>query len=194
MNQKEPLRREMRRQLAGLEAGRRRANSVAIWQRVAELPEFQSARCVCGYVSIGAEVETEGLLRRLLAEGRQVCLPAWRAGSGYVAVRVGDFDRDLVAGRFGIPEPRGDEVCRQPEVWLVPGLAFDRAGRRLGRGGGHYDAMLREARGVRIGVAHDFQVVEAVPVTGGDVGMEYVVTNSEVIQCGRNHGFATMGD
>lgn len=192
MIEKEQLRAGMRERLADLATGPRRGNSAGVWERLAGLPEFQVAKCLCAYVAVGAEIETEGLIRQLLAIGRDVCLPAWR--EGYVPVRIADFDRDLVAGKFGIPEPVGAEVCRQPEVWLVPGLAFDRAGNRLGRGRGFYDALLRGARGVKIGLAHDFQLVNHVPAGAGDVSVDYVVTNHETVACRRNHGTATMGN
>jgi 5-formyltetrahydrofolate cyclo-ligase len=176
---KPTLRESLRAELAGLDAGIVRAHSTAVWERVAMLPEFQTAKCICTYVSAGNEIETHGLIRQLLAVGRRVCVPAFV--TRYVPAEIKDFDADLAVGRFGILEPK-TVVPAQPDVWLVPGVGFDRQGNRLGRGKGFYDAMLQRSSGVRIGVGHDFQVVDKLPVEGHDVRLDFVVTDRQTLR------------
>jgi len=179
MSEKPVLREQIRRELAGLDAGTVRAHSAAVWERLTGIGEFKVAKCLCVYVSFGVEIETHGLIRQLLALGRQVCAPAFR--EGYVPVEIQDFDRDLVAGKLGILEPSpGAPTCR-PDAWLVPGLGFDGKGNRLGRGKGYYDGLLRDAHGVKIALAHDFQVKVTVPTTDRDVRMDYIVTEKQVL-------------
>ena len=102
----------------------------------------------------------------------------------YVQVEIHDFDGDLVKGKFGILEPKlPATMTEQPGVWLVPGLAFDAKGNRLGRGQGFFDALLRKATGVKIALAHDFQVLNEVPAEGRDVRVDFIVTESRVVNC-----------
>ncbi|MCG3150553.1 MAG: putative protein YqgN [Verrucomicrobiae bacterium] len=173
---KKEIRERVRRELAGLDAGTVRAHSAAVWERLTGLAGFTGAHCVCVYVSTGNEIETHGLIRQLLALGRRVCVPGF-AGQ-YVPAQILDFDADLVAGQYGILEPKSI-IPAIPDAWLVPGLAFDRHGNRLGRGKGYYDAMLRAAGGVKIGLAHDFQVVAELPVEQHDVRLDFVVTERQ---------------
>ncbi len=170
----------MRRRLAELPAAELRAHSAAVWERLAVLPAFAAARCVCAYVSTGPEIETHGLIRQLLALGRRVCVPAF-AGE-YVPAQINDFDADLANGKFGILEPR-TVIPAEPDVWLVPGLAFDVKGNRLGRGRGFYDAMLRQARGPKLALAHDFQLLGEVPTEAHDARVDFVITESRVVTC-----------
>jgi 5-formyltetrahydrofolate cyclo-ligase len=176
-NTKAELRGQMRRQLPTAEV---RAHSAAVWERLSVLPAFAGAKSVMAYVSTGNEIETHGLIRQLLAMGQRVSVPAF-AGE-YVPAEIRDFDEDLVGGKFGILEPR-TVIPAQPEVWLVPGLAFDVKGNRLGRGQGHFDALLSRASGVKIALAHDFQVLDEVPADVHDVPVDFIVTESRVVNC-----------
>ena len=99
-------------------------------------------------------------------------------------------DGVLVPGPFGLrePAPSAPEVAVESiDVMLLPGLAFDRAGRRLGYGGGYYDeaaGRLRAAgRGLLVGVAYDFQIVDRCPAGDADVGVDCVVTDGQVVRC-----------
>ena len=94
------------------------------------------------------------------------------------------------SGRFGIREPRPDNGPVEPGaaagedvVWLVPGLGFDRSGRRLGRGRGYYDRLLRGVRGLTIGVAFDWQIVPEIPAGALDARMDMLVTETALIPC-----------
>ena len=181
-------RKRMLAHLTGLDAGTVHRHSVAVAKRLATLPAFAVAKSLVVYVSFGNEIETHDLIRHLLAAGRQVCVPAFHAGA-YLAAEIQDFDQDLVAGKLNILEPkllRRVPVTR-PDAWLVPGLAFDRNGNRLGRGKGCFDALLQHARGVKIALTHDFQLLNEVPTEPHDVRMDFIVTENQVVQCTRNH-------
>jgi 5-formyltetrahydrofolate cyclo-ligase len=178
---KSALREQTRARLAELPATEVRAHSAAVWERLSVLPAFATAKSVMTYVSTGTEINTHGLIRQLLAMGRQVCVPAWV--DKYVPAAIHDFDLDLVEGKFGIPEPKTAVTAVQPEVWLVPGLAFAVNGNRLGRGRGFFDALLRTAHGVKIALAHDFQLLDEVPAEAHDVRVDFIVTESRVVNC-----------
>jgi len=179
---KSNLREQIRDRLAALTNSEVRADSAAIWERLAVLPQFNGAQFIGAYVSVGGEIDTHGLIRQLLAMGRQVGVPAFD-GKRYRLEAVRDFDADLTEGNFGILEPKSTGTAMQPDVWLVPGLAFDVNGNRLGRGRGYFDALLRHANGVKVALAHDFQVLDEVPADVQDVGMDFIVTESRVVNC-----------
>lgn len=143
--------------------------------RVTALEVYQSARTVLCYHSVGGEVDTLKLIERMRLDGKTICLPAI-TGKGIMEARR--MDR-IVPGPYGIPSPEGPVV--EPEaidLILVPGLAFDAACHRLGQGGGYYDRYLPGCRGVKIGLAFDFQVVECLPLEAHDVQADMLATES----------------
>ena len=169
--------------LAGLDAGTVHRHSLAIVKQLEIVPAFVKAKSVVVYVSFGSEIETHPLIRQLLTEGRHICVPAFQDGK-YFSAEIQDFDRDLIAGKLNILEPKllRHVPVTQPDVWLVPGLAFDRKGNRLGRGKGYFDALLQNAPGIKIALAHDFQLLDEIPVEPHDVRMDFIVTETQVVQ------------
>lgn len=141
---------------------------------------FVAAGCVACYQGQAGEVGTERIAARCRETGKRVCLPAWRDEDGGYAFCAWEEGEDLRPARWGIPQPAcprwlgaGDRI----DLVLVPGVAFDRRGGRVGHGKGYYDALLRhpcaqQAR--RVGLAFDFQVVEQVPMEDHDVPMDAV--------------------
>jgi 5-formyltetrahydrofolate cyclo-ligase len=184
---KEQLRQQMRGRLVAHSAVDVQVKSAAIWERLSVLGEFATAARSLIYVSKAAEVDTRGLIQQLLAMGRQVCVP-WYNGATeqYVASELRDFALDLMTGQFGIMEPKPEAVRPvngdQIDVALVPGLAFDETGNRLGRGMGYFDRILRDLRGTKIGLAYDFQVLSEVPTEVRDSSMDFIVTEKRVIK------------
>jgi len=176
----------MRARLAEQGAADVRARSAAIWERLSVLREFVIARRLLVYVSTVHEVDTHGLIRQLLAMGRQVCVPRFKtATQGYAASELHDFDTELTTGKFGILEPKPEAVrpaaFDQIGAVLVPGLAFDETGNRLGRGLGHFDRLLGPTSGVKIALAFDFQVLGEVPAEAHDTRMDFIVTETRVV-------------
>ena len=183
---KEELRQQMRARLAMQDDTEARAKSAAIWERLSVLSEFTSASRSLIYISKPKEVDTCGLIQQLLAMGRSVCVPWFdEAKQQYVASELRDFALDLTAGKFGILEPKpgavrpvsGDGIGAA----LVPGLAFDETGNRLGRGMGYFDRILRDVRGVKIALAYDFQLLKEVPVEAHDAPLDFIVTEKRVV-------------
>jgi 5-formyltetrahydrofolate cyclo-ligase len=115
-----------------------------------------------------------------------VCVPRFEpATQGYAASELRDFDAELTTGKFGILEPR-PEAARPAaldriDATLAPGLAFDETGNRVGRGLGHFDRLLRQTSGVRIALAFDFQVLDEVPAETHDARMDFIVTETRVV-------------
>jgi 5-formyltetrahydrofolate cyclo-ligase len=156
-----------------------------ILSRLLDLPAIRAARTVLLFSSFGSEVPTEAMAERLLADGKRVLLP-FLSGSVIEAAELRP-DRGLVQTRYGPKEPP-DRVAVDPleiDVVVMPGLAFDPTGQRIGYGAGHYDRYLRRlARHVtRVGIGFHVQVVDAVPHGRRDERLDVVVTDRATIVC-----------
>jgi 5-formyltetrahydrofolate cyclo-ligase len=182
---KRRLRREVLTARDALPPRERATRADRIVDRLLTLPEIGAARTAMAYWSFGSEVETARLIDRWLAAGVRVVLPRI-AGDAIeaVAYRPGDALRET---GFGAMEPSGGTVVGPDDVdvVVVPGVAFDRTGHRVGYGGGFYDRFLpRTRRGAfAVAVAYGLQVVEEVPRGGGDRRVDAIVTEDEVIRC-----------
>jgi 5-formyltetrahydrofolate cyclo-ligase len=164
-----------------------------IEEAVAGLQEFVGAKTVCVYLPMSGEVRTEGLMERCWEEGKAVCVPAFCAPHGRYRLAAMTPDTQIVSGPWRVPEPARTEWVRTEavDVILVPGLAFDEAGGRIGHGGGHYDRILGGPGGARlfkVGLAFDFQVFGSVPTDGHDVRLNAVVTETRVLRSANKVG------
>jgi len=179
-DQKSVIREAMRRSLRDLDAQKRSIASVSIRGQIQKSPEWSKARSVLLFHTLAGEPEVDALIEAAVSAGKFVALPRYAADQGgYEAAFITDFSQDCVTGRFGVLEPAGH--CPKAELnrldfALVPGLAFDNAGRRLGRGKGYYDRLLERFRGTKCGVAFDFQVVAELPEEPHDVKLNCLAT------------------
>lgn len=183
---KRALRLRARGLRATLTESDRRARSELVAGHLGALHEVAVAATVAAYAATPREVDVDLLLRRLLAGHTELLLP-WVDSAGVHLARVADLEADLATGYRGVREPRAQLRRAVPpsraDVVLVPGLAFDRAGRRLGAGGGHLDRLLASAgpAPVRIGVAFASQLVAQVPTEPHDERVHLVVTEAGVV-------------
>jgi 5-formyltetrahydrofolate cyclo-ligase len=185
--EKDRLREQMRTLRRQLDPARKAAASQAIVSRLEALPVFQQARVIHTYVAWRNEVDTHDLIRRLLREGRRVAVPKVEPATGHLQhYFIADFP-ELQKGAFDIlePPPAPNRLAApfQFDLVLVPGLAFDRAGNRLGMGKGHYDRFLAEVRAPKIALAYDFQLVEKLPVEAHDQRVAIIITEKNVLFC-----------
>lgn len=191
-------RRELVARRAALPASERRAYGERMLAHFLSLPEL--ARVGLGpvllYAAVEPEAPTEPLAAALLARGIRVCLPrlAWGRRGHMDVVPVSGWDR-LVPGPFaGIPQPPPDapaiEAASLTAV-VVPGVGFDRRGRRLGYGGGYYDRLLERLSpgAVRIGWAFAVQVVDELPEEPHDQRVHLIVTEAGAVRPGAEPSF-----
>lgn len=141
---------------------------------------WRNARALLFFAPLADEPDIWPLLENALAAGRTVALPRFHPEQGaYVAGQISRMDSDLLAGRFGVREPR--ESCpiiplNRLDLVLVPGVAFDLNGHRLGRGKGYYDRLLATHDGPTCGVGFDQQIVGQVPSGPQDVRLKAILT------------------
>lgn len=157
----------------------RRVKSRRILRKLSQMAVFRKAEHVAFYYGIAPEVETKPFLKAL--QDKKIYLPRIGLKRSVTFCRVRSFSKDLRKGVYGIPEPRA--FCKrrpacQMDIIIVPGVAFDKKGGRLGRGGGYYDRLLWKARKVfKIGLCFREQTVKKVPVKAHDVRVDKVITD-----------------
>jgi 5-formyltetrahydrofolate cyclo-ligase len=185
--EKRELRERMLGARAALTAAERSRAAEAIAGRVAALPAWGSARSVALYAAMGAEVDTSPLAARAVAEGKRLAWPRVRNGARNLEFAACEVAA-LVPGPLGTREPPANATpvpAGEIDLVVVPGLAFDGQGRRLGRGGGHYDATLATLRhAAAVGLAHEVQLVPAVPSEPHDARVGTVVTEARTLVSG----------
>ena len=170
----------------------RAAASRAIAERLESLPAWREARTVALYAAMGAEVDTAELARRALSAGKRIAWPRL-APSGPAMEFAACASAELVMGPARALEPPHSAPpvpIDTIDLVVVPGVAFDARGGRLGRGRGHYDATLAQfPRGTfRVGLAFESQLVSAVPSEPQDEPLDAVVTEARVLPAGDGHG------
>ena len=169
---KEAIRRQIRSWLKNSDPAQRAANSARARLLFEKQTVWNKARAILFYAPLPEELDVWPLVTAALAAGKTVALPRFDSGiNQYTACRVQNLAGDVVPGRFGIREPGGRCVAIRLDLLdlvLVPGVAFDLRGRRLGRGKGYYDQLLSGVHGATCGVAFDEQVVAEVPVEPHD--------------------------
>lgn len=176
--EKKLLRREMKKLRAA-----RRGNDGAVAENFLSLPETAEKNIFFVYHAFGTEADTMPAIEGLLRAGKTVLLP--RVEGKEMSAVPYRADAPLHAGVFGIPEPPGAPFQGKPEVVVLPLLAADERGGRLGYGGGYYDRFLSGMSAsdvLKAGYCYDFQVLPEVPVAPCDVPLDVIVTDKRVIR------------
>jgi len=164
--------------------------SYRIKERLFRLPEFINARTILFYVSTKDEVKTESMIKSALEYGKRVVVPISDLKERILHLsEIKDFDNELELGTFNILEPKErflrPVLPEEIDLVIVPGVAFDRKGNRIGYGMGFYDRFLRKIKRkiLRIGLAYEFQIVDNILSRDKDVTIDKIVTEKRVINC-----------
>lgn len=195
---KRELRRRFRAERDGLVTKTRDSADARIARRVCALAAWRQADVVLAYYATGSEVSTRPLIEEAWLADKTVALPRCNAGNTLSWYRVGPGELDALApGSWGIPEPEAcsnrliDPAALRHAVALVPGLAYDRQGFRLGYGGGYYDRFLAGFSGVALGLCRSAQLVWSLGELGAldayDRAVACVVTEEGPISCAAGH-------
>ncbi len=186
-DQKAALRKRMRAMGAPLGAAEREQAAQSLCRMLEQQPCWVQARLILAFIPMPVEVDVLPALERARRAGKRLALPRFRpVQKDYEICEVGDLTADLQMGAFNISEPAAHcPVVALPELdfVLVPGLAFDRTGQRLGRGKGFFDRMLSQVKGVTCGVTFDWQIVDQVPVEPHDIALDCLVTPTQWLDC-----------
>lgn len=150
--------------------------SLEICQQVMALPEWQAARTVLLYAALPDEVQTLSLQEAALASGKRCLLPVVQGDT--LSLRLYERDTIMHKGSFQIDEPEGSDFLDYAAIDLaiIPAMAYDAQGHRLGRGKGYYDRLLPQLSCPLVGIAYPFQMLKKIPVEAWDIPVRRVIT------------------
>lgn len=174
--EKSDIRRKIKAMRQMLSEAERISAAEEVFNRLEQTAAFLMADKVLMYHSLPDELSTHAFLKK------------WGSRKRFYLPRVNGVNLDILPydesrlelGSFHIEEPTGNDTVDADEIELivVPAVAYDRRGNRLGRGKGFYDRLLSSARATKIGVGYEFQLVDEIPAEPHDVPMDYVITQS----------------
>ena len=184
LESKAELRAKIRAALEKISPAVRAVESIELCERLkAQMP---SAHTVLFFAPMPDELDVWPVLELSLALGTNCALPFFDAEKKtYGARRLNHLATEIIAGKFGVREPAAS--CAEIpldrfDLVLVPGMAFDLSGNRLGRGRGFYDRLLEKVSGIKCGVAYDFQLLEQIPTEPHDAKVNFILTPSRCVR------------
>jgi len=187
MTEKKKVRRDIHRTLNTLGDRAIFEKSLVACERLCRQPEFEEAKVVMMFFSVHREIDTSFALIEALRQKKCLILPRiiWETRD-MEAVRIETLNCEIAVGRKMLREPVGGDTIHPSEIDLVvtPGLGFDEAGNRIGRGAAFYDRFLAnpDFKGVRCGFTFEEQIIPSVPVDTHDIPMNLLVTDVRVVR------------
>ncbi len=186
--QKKTLRQQAIALRDAIPAAERQAAAEAIAARPFPI-DVPPGAVVSGFFPLGSEISPMPLLKRLADKGAKLALPVIAGRGKPLIMRAWDFGDALDSGVWGLRQPKPEAPEVNPDILLVPLLAFDRVGHRIGYGAGYYDMTLARLRGLKsitaVGIAFATQEIPSVPATERDARLDLVLTEREIIDCRR---------
>lgn len=187
---KHAIRRELLKMRELLDANKARDNSFKIQDRLMGLEEYQNGTIIGSYVPIGMEVETWKIMHHALANKKTLALPKIEENGtlSFYAIEEADLNGSLVkSSRFNLKEPKAleERLVEKLDLLIIPGIAFDTQGYRLGYGFGYYDRyMAKKTYNNSVGAAHDFQILDHnLPKLFYDQKLDFLVTETRTVYC-----------
>lgn len=159
--------------------------SELICHRILSFPHLENANTVLCYAAVQGEAALDTAVENFLKKGIGAAFPI-SGQKGIMSFHEITALSDLKRGRFGVPEPPSDSPIIEKssltpfDICLVPAIAYDRGGYRLGYGGGYYDRFLADFKGIKIGIAFDASIVPSLPKEENDIKVDYIITESRV--------------
>lgn len=182
---KNELRAELKKARNNLEPIYVEEASKLICQRIIASSLYKNANVILAYLAFGKEVSCDELVIQALTDGKTVCIPYIIDKEHFLAAKLNSLE-NLVLDRYGIrtvAEPIIEVSHSDIDLILVPGLAFGRDGSRMGMGAGYYDRFLADTQAITLGLAYEKMLQDEIPTDEHDIAMEYIVTESNLIQC-----------
>lgn len=184
--EKKKIRREVLALRNALPPAELEGMSKSICRRFARLPVLKDCKSVMIFLSFGSEVNTDYIIERLWRQGKKVFVPLCKPETREMEIFPIASFADVEPGYFGIREPKKNiqpPVSKDAiDMVLVPAVAFDRKGFRVGYGGGYYDRFLAGMKAPKLGLAFSCQIIPAVPVGEYDQAVESVITETGFIK------------
>lgn len=190
-NHKKHFRRTCSKARDSLSVEEQKKRSIHIRDIFVDIFALQSSNCFFVYVDYRSEVQTAKIIDYIIKQGGSVCVPAVVSQSAkMVAVQISSPAADLAPGFKGILEPIPELRCHctvdaeDIDIAVIPGVAFDQSGGRIGYGGGYYDRFLQNdaPQALRVGLAYKLQMVPKIPMEQYDIFMDYIICEDSAYQ------------
>ena len=149
------------------------AKSNKVCNKIINMPEYKASKVVYLYYPVNNELDTTAIMEDCMKSGKVMAFPKVEDGeiNFYIASDLDDFK----PGKYNIPEPKGSELAPEPDIIIVPGVAFSNDGMRVGYGGGFYDRFLSNTSVHSIGACYSMQLLKYVPTMSHDQRLDEVV-------------------
>lgn len=188
---KSSIREELSRRRNAMPQEEAESKSSAIIRNLAKLAEYNKAKAVLFYAAKGSEVQTAELIKEALKQGKKVLLPVTNIHDKELEIsEIKKYPEDLKKSTFGIMEPKKKTAVAEEtiDIVVVPGIAFDKSGHRIGYGLGYYDKLLRRLRNKNsrvkaIALAYDLQLTEGIKAKEHDQKMDMIITEKGNARC-----------
>ena len=162
-----------------------------IKHRFLESDYYKKADKIFIYISYSSEIDTINIINKALSDGKEIFVPRTIFDTKAMdAVKINSLE-NMKKDKYGIPEPQGDIPCVDPnelDLIVVPGVAFDNNGGRMGYGAGYYDRYFKKISNVKkntikkLALAYEFQIIDNVPMDKQDVKIDYIITEENIIK------------
>jgi len=179
---KQKLREEILKRLHSISKEEKEKKVRELKNKLFSLKEFKKAKCVMFYVSKHYEVNTHEMIDESIVMGKKVVVPVTLKEEKMLKPsELRDREKELIKSHYGIHQPREEHIrlvsLEEVDLMVVPGLAFDKSGHRLGHGGGYYDRFLEKAPPTifTVGLAFDFQIMDELPRHDTDIPVDKVI-------------------
>ncbi len=181
---KNKIREEMKQKRRNMTAEEAFEKSRTAQKIFLESEQYKKAKSVMLYLPLGNEVDTSSIIKAALYSGKNVLVPVTHSETFEISAYKITEKTEFENGTFSVKEPK-EKVefdASKIDVVLVPGIAFDRFGGRVGFGKGCYDKFLKNMKAVKIGFCYDFQLIRHIETDNNDVTMDYIITEKEFIR------------
>jgi 5-formyltetrahydrofolate cyclo-ligase len=181
---KQVLRAKFREQERNRPTDEVRAASRAIFEKLVAMDVFKRAKCVGAYLALPSEVQTDEIIRACWEQGKRVCVPYYIPEKRHYGMSRIDPGSAILTRKLNLREPEKPEPVDPAtmDLILVPAMAFDVNGVRLGHGGGHYDRLLLNVKGFRLGLAFREQVVDQLPREPHDECVHAILSEQKLFE------------
>ncbi|HEX9025321.1 MAG TPA: 5-formyltetrahydrofolate cyclo-ligase [Clostridium sp.] len=189
-NDKEKLRKEILTKRKNIDIVEKEKMDKKILDEFYENKYYREAKNIFIYISYDSEINTRGIINKALKDNKKIYVPRTEFKTRFMdAVEITSLD-NLIESKYGILEPSVEEPHIEPnelDLIVVPGVAFDRNGGRMGYGAGFYDRYFKRIskdgikKIAKLALAYDFQILEKVPMNEQDVPVNYIITEKEFI-------------
>ena len=182
------IRNEMVKKIEGFSESERENKTTQIEERLFDFANFVESRIPLLYLNLPAEVPTENIIRRCFSQNKVVILPVFAKDRKTVSLlKVDDFDKDLRPGPRGVLEPDPERCKKVPidrvDIAIIPGIAFDEKGGRIGHGYGYYDWLIPELSPTtrKVALAFEEQIIPQIPMESHDKFVDIIVSDQRII-------------